>query len=35
MPSPILWFKEIPSAPELSNILERFLNPPEGAPKLF
>ncbi len=35
LPNPILWFKEIPSAPELVAILERMLNPPGEPAKLF
>lgn len=34
-PGPILWFKEIPSAPELSNLLGRFLKEADGTAKLF
>jgi predicted nuclease of restriction endonuclease-like RecB superfamily len=35
LPNPILWFKEIPSAPELAGILDRLLNPPDPPAKLL
>lgn len=33
--APILWFKEIPSAPELANLLGGFLKEPGETAKLF
>lgn len=35
LPGPILWFKEIPSSPELASMLEKFIKPEEGASSLF
>ena len=35
LPSPILRFKEIPSAPELAGLLGRFLKEPDGTANLF
>lgn len=35
LPGPILWFKEIPSAPELANLLDRFLKAPDETGRLF
>jgi hypothetical protein len=35
LPGPILWFKEIPSAPELAALLDTFLKPAAETGRLF
>ncbi len=35
LPGPILWFKEIPNAPELAALLETFLKESKGTGTLF